>query len=161
MDSKKGFAMVQMLLIGVFLLVFALVAIFSYKAFDDLNTELQLDPDISVAAKNVSSNLHSATPDTLDNAFLTIFGLLFIVSMVAAYFIDDNPLWLIVVVFVLIMTALVAGAVSNTWDEFTDDDAITFEHQYPKTNWILDHFLIVMLAVSASIGLVIFAKGRG
>lgn len=161
MKNKKGFAMVQLILIAIALLAFAIITIFAYKAFEDLNTDLQADLDLSTEAKAVSSDLHTRMPSTMDNAFLIVFGLLYIVSLVAAYFVDDNPLWLIVIVFLLIVTMIVGGILSNVWDDFTDESSITFENDFPKMNWILDNFLLVLLVMGATIGLTIFAKGRG
>lgn len=156
----KGFALMQMIMVLIFLVVLAISSLFVYKAFNEINTDLQADLDLSTQSKAVVDDLHTRYPSTMDNVFITVLSLLFILAIVASYFTDENPFWIIVIIFLLIVSMLLAGIFSNVWEEITDDAEITFETSFPMTNYLLDNYMIVFAVVGMVIGLTIYLKNR-
>lgn len=159
MVYKKGQAMYELIFVIVILLVFALMGVIAYQVFTDINTDVQADDSVNAEAKQTLSEVHQKFPSTIDNAFITVLALFTIVGMVAAYFADSNPIWLIVIIFLMICIFILAGIFSNTWEEVTGDSTITFETSFPITNWILDNLVIVAIVITTLIGGSMFIKG--
>lgn len=151
--------MFEFIFVIVILIIFAIVGVIAYQAFTDLNTDIQADSSVNTQAKQTLNEVHQKFPSTIDNGFITILILFTIVGMVAAYFADSNPIWLIVVIFLMICVFILAGIFSNTWEEVTNDATITFESSFPITNWVLDNLVIVAIVITSLIGGSMFIKG--
>lgn len=158
--NKKGLAIFEMLIGVVFLLVLGIIAVIGVNTFNDLNTDLQADTQVNVQAKNTSQELYNDYPSTMDGAFVVFFGLLWILLLVASFYADTHPIFMILIIVVLAAVLVVAGFLSNSWEEFTDDSMITMESSFPMTNFLLDNLLVVFLAMGISAVLTMYVKGR-
>jgi 4-hydroxybenzoate polyprenyltransferase len=158
--SKKGY-LAESLQIVIVLFIFGLLAIITYNIFTDLNTDIQASDDISASGKELADSLHSRYPATMDGAFLLIFVLLWILLLVAIWFYESNPLFMIIVIVVLIFVLIAAGMLSNFWEDFSIDADFSYQDNFPSTYFILNNFLIVMSTLFISVIATMYMKGRG
>lgn len=144
------------------LIVFGVVSLVGANLFSSLKDEIISEAsigDISVEANNTMVSMESRYAPNLDGAFGLMFGLLWIVVLVASYLIDSRPAFFIISL-VLLIALLVAGALlSNSLEEFMGDSDMNGSlSQFPITNFILTHLVIVVLGIGGSIAIVQFAK---
>lgn len=159
LNSKKGYfyESIQILIV---LFVFGIIAIASYNIFGELNTDIQASDDLSSDAKLMSSNLYARFPETIDGAFLFIFILLWIVLLVAIWFYDSNPLFIIIVFIVMVFLIIAAGMMSNFWEDMATSDDFDYASDFPSTYFILNNLLLVMSVLTMSVIGTMYMKSR-
>lgn len=161
-DFKQRFQIGEVVIVVVVLFIMGLVAVIGYNIFTELNNDIQADPDLTNATKAEVDSLHSRYPATMDGAFITAFGLLYLLAIIAAFFSDSHPVFLIIVIIIIVLLLLAAGLISNAWEELNTDSDIggSFQTDFPMTNYVLSNFLLVIAIVGMSIGGVMYMKNR-
>jgi hypothetical protein len=158
-SKRTGFMMESLYLI-VTITIFAIVAVVFGGLYNDLNTDIQAETDMSNSSKTLAAENYSRYSNTTDGVFFALFAFGFIVLLGMAWLSYESPIFLIVLI-VLLLAMLIIGAIfANTWVEFTDDDYSTQASNVPITNHILSNFLIYVLVAIGSCGLVLFMRSK-
>lgn len=158
---KKGTGIGDYILLVVIMFVFAIVIIAGNIVLNDLNTDFQADTDLSTAAKTEMSTQTAKYPSYFDATIVLAFVILWIALLVAAFMLDTNPIFFIILLLVYVSMFFVIAELSNTYEEImSTDDFATVSGSYPMTNWIFSNFLILSIMVAVSVMLVTFAKSR-
>lgn len=120
---------------------------------------------------NTFSSLNDSSPQAVDvgefavNKVRTFFDILIVIGItisllmlfISAFFIDTNPVWLLVYiifafVFVLIMPHLI-DVIDRIWNRFpTDTTAL------PLTNFLRENLVVFIIAVIFLTGVIMYAK---
>lgn len=159
--GKKGNAVLDTTFLVIVILVMSIVAVVGYAIFADLNTDLQSDADVSTTAKEKSQDIYDRYPGTLDAIFIFAVVLLWILAIVFSFMIDSHPIFFILTIIALSIIFIVGMIMANAYEEMSNEpDFIAYSVAFPMTNWIMSHFLIVIIAVSFSIALALFGKNR-
>jgi hypothetical protein len=157
----RGNVFFDSLLIVIVLIAFAMFTIVGYRVFNDLNDDIQADPDLSNQTKTVVENAHTAYPNTMDNGFLIILGLFWILTIVASVMIDSHPMFLVISIILFILVLGLGMMLSNSFQEFASDSEYSgFDASFPITFWVISHLLHVLLVYGATILIAMFAKTR-
>lgn len=161
-SNSKGNIVGDGILWLVVLFVFSIVAIIGYQFVGDINTDLQADADISAEAKASLSSSYSSYNATFDGGFIFILAFIWIMILVSAYLLDNNPIFLVVSVVLLVIILGLGIYLSNTWLELADEgDWGDVSTNFPMTYWVYDNFLITMIAMVCSVLLVLYGKEGG
>jgi magnesium-transporting ATPase (P-type) len=159
-NSKKGM-IEDGVLVLVFLTLFAIITFVGYTAFTEINTDIQNDDDLSNVSKSMSGDLHTKYPAMFDGAFLTIFVLLWIYTLVAAFFSSSHPIFLVIGVILLLFIFSVGMLLSNTYDSlFSDVSFGSLSSSFPYTDFIMSNFVTALIVVGVSILLSMFMGSR-
>jgi len=157
--GKRGNMIVDSITVLVILCVFGLVLFLSYLTLSQWNTEMQADDEFSDAAKNVTSDITQAYPSYMDNGFVFILIGLWVASVVASFFIDSHPVFFIMAFLALIFVIIVSGYMSNAFVEVSEDAELTTTAQaFPKTLWVFENLITIIVVYGLSIGLALYAK---
>jgi len=160
MKGKKG-GVIDGLTSLVILFAFALFFLVVFNALDDVNTDIQSDPDISSDGKEIIDDYHTNYPTWLDNAFLFIFTGLWIVSLISSFYIDTQPAFLVFSILLLIIVLVISAYLSNGYQELMEDS--TFEDTitlFPITDFVLSHIVEFFIGIIFTNLIVFFAKTR-
>lgn len=159
--TTKGQLGFPIVLIMVFLVVVGIVWILSINVFDDLHSSITSDGDLSNESMVVLDDLHDRAPETFDSAFAVFFVLMWIVSLVMAYYSDSYPVLFFVTLFLVIVCIAVAALLANSFnDVMSDSDLAGASAQFPITNFIVDNLPIVILVIGLSYGLVLYGHSK-
>lgn len=159
--SKKGNMLFDSMYILIALVVISLVLLFSYMMLSDLNDTLQVDDMISTDAKTILQTQTDNTAPLFDNMFIFILGGLWLSVLFSAFLIDTHPAFFIVSFILLVALIIVSATLSNGLiDVFSDPDVVSYSTQFTKTNFVIQNLPLVCLVIAATIGIVLFAKGR-
>lgn len=159
--NSKGFAFGEAIQLLLVIVIFAVLSVVVYKAFSEVNDDLQSDPDLSTTAKAEIDSLHDRFPDTFDGAFITILGLLFLTGVVASLLVESHPAFIIVVIILMAFLMVAGGFMSNSWEEFmTDDELSSFGASFPMTSWVLSNLLLVIGVMTITFGGIIYFKQK-
>ena len=146
MISKKGQnAGVLIIFLIIILVSFGVVNILSSEIFAEITPEITAD--LNNRSATMLTDLEDRHTSSLDGLFVLLLILFTIFLMVVAYFSDEHPILLMVTIIILIFALLVGAIFSNFWEEFTDDANITMENEMPMTNFILDNLVIYLLSL--------------
>jgi len=159
-NNKRGFMGITIIIVIV-LIIFALINLVVFKAFNEVNDFVQTDDDMTNSSKAVVQDLNDRYTSTFDGAFITVFVLLFIVGMAVSWMSFEHPFFLVGSIVIMIFILLAGGILSNVWGDFTnEDDYSDLAPQFTVTDWILDHYLMVSLGMVLSMITVIFMRNR-
>ena len=144
--NRKGqMAFYVILLAIVLVFVFALINVFTYKVFDEINTDMQSDDGLDNLTKETVDDIHDRFPETMDNALLVILVGFFLMGIVVGYFGSEHPALIILFFVISVFLLIVAMNVSNTWDEvMSDSDLSSLQGDFPITDFVLDNYLLVI-----------------
>lgn len=159
MVSSKGQLGFENAWLFVSLLIVAVGLIFGLQAFSELNDDIQSDLELSAEAKQVSQESAGNAPTLMDNVFFFLFIGLWAFILIAAYFSASNPIFTFVAIILGVIGLVVVMMGANVYEEATSDDGISaFVQEFPKTNWIMSNILIMMIFVTFSTMLVLYAR---
>ena len=159
--SKKGNMIFDVLIVVIALSIFIIISLIANNAMSDLNTAIQGESDIATEAKSEISSLEGRMDDTLDDAFVLAFGLLWLFVVISAFMIDSHPAFFIVSLVLFVAVFIVGGYLTEAFSELTADDTLSAQvDNYPKATFIMNNLLYVVLGVGASIAIALFAKNR-
>jgi len=159
--GSKGFGFGETIQLLIVVFLFAVLSVVVYSVFSGVNDDLQADADLSTTAKAKLQDLDDRFPATMDGAFALIFGLLFLVGVVASLLFDSHPSFIVIIIVLMIFLMLAGGYLSNSWDEFIVDSSVSsFSSSFPYTSFIMDNLLLVIGVAMITFGGVIFFKQR-
>lgn len=159
--NRRGQLALDLIIVIGVLFVFAIVAFVSVFVSNSINDELQADDDFSAEAKAASQEVNTGLPTWLDNAYLFILIGFWIILLVSSFLIDAHPVFFIITVILMIII-LVAGMVLwNGLDEIlAEPEFEDLADSFPKLAWVNSHWLIIMIIISFTTLLALYAKGQ-
>lgn len=161
--SRKGNAVLDTLVIVVFLFAMAFGGVISYSTFDPLNSEIQNDTTSNNYTKNASGQLFTKFPTLYDNLFLMAYGLLIIGVIVSVFYLDTHPIFFAISVILLIVTFSVTALLANAYDDYITADAslAIYASSFPFMTWIMTHLLELSIAIGFIILIGLYVKLKG
>lgn len=146
------------MIVGVVLLfIIGFSGLFAYNILTELNDDIQSDDTFDNTSKQLSADFTEDYPSIMDGGFMMVFVILWVAILVCAYYFEEHPVFMFVGVLVLVVLIGVAGSLSNTYEEFaTDSDFNTFSINFPMTDFIINHYLLVAVCVIISAAIVMY-----
>lgn len=157
--SKKGNVALDAMFYFLGVIVFIVIAVTGYYIFGEMNNEVQSDADMATEAKTQMSNINTGYPIWFDYGVATIVGLLWILVLVASFFVDTHPIFFIVSIFVLMIVIFAVYSVMGGIDDFfADADIATAYAAFPISSFIIDNIEKLVALIGFSIAIVLYGK---
>lgn len=161
-SNKKGQAIFDLVVLIIVVFVFAVVALFGGYIYNELNDEIQADTDFSTEAKASSQSVNDGYAVWFDNAIFFTIILLWIGLLITSFMIDTHPIFFIITVIFMIFVFIVGMSVSNAYDDIvSDSDLSGYSSNFPKTTFIFNNFLVVLIFIGLSTAAALYAKSGG
>jgi len=159
---KKGNTVSDTISVVVMLLIFAFAGIFGKYAFNEINDDIQADSDMTNKTKTVVGDIHARSGSFFDGLFIFFLVLIWALMLVASFVVDSHPIFFVFALILMIFVFFVAAELGNAYEEVTDDSdlAPVVASDFPMTDWIMSHFLLVAIVIGFSIIIVLFGKSR-
>ena len=159
--SKKGNAVLDTFFVLIVMAVLGITIFFGFKILSQVNQNIQADDSFDSYSKNEINTYTNKTQAVFDNIFLTVFALLWMVSLVASFYIESHPIFFAFSIILLLFVFWIIPIIGNSVETvMIDENIASTVALFPKANWILTHMLTVAIAVGSSILLVMFAKNQ-
>lgn len=128
----------------------------------EVNNIVQTDDTFNEQARNVSQQTFERNNQGWDNAFVWLVSGLLLCMFLAGSTIQKSPVIVIVLFVLLIVTAYAGITVNSLYDELQADtiDTIDFADSFPKSNFIMENILLVIIGAVTLFGLGIFLSER-
>jgi len=160
-NNKKGNMILDGSLVLVVLFVFALILIYGFSLFNEINDEMQSEEDLSDMSKDLMTEKVAEYPSLFDGLYAVVIIVLWATVMIASFFIDAHPIFWIFTVLLSIFLIIGAGMLSNIFEETMTDVAFaSYTTSFPITYYTATHLVEFIIAIVLSIGLALFGKWR-
>jgi len=157
--NKKGNAVLDTLTILVIVVTFAIISIIGSSVFNEVDSEIQANPEMSNDAKNISGDLLDKYPRLFDNMVLFAFVLLVAFTIISVFMLDTHPIFFILTVIMLISVFLVSILLGNAYNDIMQEDEFSaYANEFTYTTWLMTHILQLMIAVGFIVGITLFIK---
>lgn len=158
---KKGNLFVDGVLLVLAVFVFFFGILFGGDILDQLNDDVQASDDMSNTTKERLDQLNTRYPNFMDSLFVFLFVLLWIVVIIASFFIDTSPVFLILGIILMGILIYVSIELGNFTEELTSDEELTARaDEYPMSNYILQNLGVFIIIIASTIGLALYGKQR-
>lgn len=161
LNKRKGQTILDMIIVIIILFAFALTIVFSNYILDDVNDDIQADPDIAVEAKSDLNNFNTNFPQFMDNAFVLFLALMWVALIVTSFLVDTHPIFFILTVVLLVFVFIIGMIISNTYQDIAaDEDITTSANQFPQMTWVFENFLLIIISMGMTSALALYAKAK-
>lgn len=159
---RKGNAIVDTLTIIVVVFVIAIVLIFGKYVLNEINDDIQASSDMTNSTKDSIQEMHTRSSSFLDGLFIFIFIMVWALMIVASFMIDSHPVFFIFTVMISIFVFIIAASLGNVYEEVAADPDLApiVAADFPMTNWVMTHFLLMLIVMAFSVMIALFAKNR-
>lgn len=145
----------------VVLFIFGVLAFIGYAVLSDVNADVQSDPDMQNSSKEALAQTTTQYPALLDNSFVFALGLLWVLAIIASFFVDAHPVFLILAIIVLAVIIFIGASLNNVYAEIADDATLSAAAaQFPKIAWVMDHLVLTILAIAITIVIALYGKNK-
>ena len=160
-SNKKGSVILDSSVAAIILVAFAIICVISYVIYNQVDTMIQSDTTMGTVAKTESASLLSRMPSTLDSGIILAFSLLWIMTIVASFFINSHPLFFVVTFIMLIFLCIAFAMLGNSYEEIMSDSEFAgMDTTFPMSYWLFTHFLPAMICIAFSILFAIYLKNK-
>ena len=149
--SKRGNAVLDGLLIFVVIFILAVSYITISYIQSELNDDIQADTTMTAQAKQVHQDMTDNTAGWLDKGIVSMLILFWILSLIAASFIDTHPVWMVISILLLLFALAVIVVLGNTFYEIFTEDITGMSGSYPATFFIFNNILIIGIVMMGSV----------
>lgn len=159
---RRGQFSVESVFLVVILFGIGITIVIANMVNKDINAELQNDTSMQPVALADLQGSVTRFPQYMDNVVMLALILIWAVMLITSYFIDTHPVFFVVGLLLLLFLIGAVITVSNTYEDFiTDSDVASFALDFPKTNYIMQHMVIIMVLITLTTGIVLYAKPTG
>ena len=121
--NKKG-SVLDLIIVGVFCLVFAFSILIGFKITTEINTQVQAHADIPTEAKTAATSLLGEYSTTLDYSFLFFIVGLSIGVLILAAMVRVHPIFIVLYIIGLLIVIFLAGVFSNIYQGLAESTEI-------------------------------------
>ena len=157
--QKKGDASdpLIMLIMLFFLAVSFLIVIFINTEFSSIIETSALNE--SAASSSILEGFDNINQKALDRGFALVFALMIIFIFASGFLIRVHPIFLFFYIFFLAITIFAAVPIGNMYVKIQENPTLaTVAESASMTNWIMNHIVMIVLAVGIISMILIFSK---
>ena len=159
LNHKKGF-LIDGLVIGVSVLVVALVVIFGYMLYSEMNADIQADDNYTTNAKALMSYNYDRYVVWWDWLFLLFVMGSFLASFISAMIQDIHPAFFVLSFFVFIVIVIGAGLIGNVFYDFTQGDLAVYLAPFTFIPYIMSNFLPIVIIFGVLDMIALYGRSR-
>jgi len=162
LSSKKGNAVLEVLLIVIVIFSISLLIRFISPIFSEFNDDIQNDTDMSPLAKSRIAGVHERFAPVFDNGIVAILMFLWIGALISSFFTDTHPVFFIVIFILLLIVFYVSAILGNTYEDIISDGAEMEADNvnFTLSTFIFTHLMETMIFMGFTIAIALFAKFR-
>lgn len=148
---------IMYLVIVFFLAVSFLVVAYTTNIIKEVITDTALND--TIVAPVVADRLDDISTKTIQRGFVVLIAFLAIGMMVSAFLIRMHPAFLFIYIIFISVALFTAAPLANTYQDITEVTAfVPIAAQQTMMNYIMEHLVVIMLAVGALSMVVTFSK---
>lgn len=158
--NKKG-SVQDVFFIAGFVFLIAITFVIGWMMMSKLNENIQVST-FSDSGKQIVANTNNKYVSWFDGIFLTVFLLLWAITLILAYQIDTQPVFFIFTIVIFGILAIITAVLGNTFYDFASNAGISdYASAFTIIPFVMNNYVQAMVVCGFSVALVIYAKVRG
>lgn len=154
-DATEIFLVLFML---VFLAISFLVVAFAMSKFKEV-IESNAELNSTSPAPSIINSLDRISITTIPNAFMFITAFFIIGMLASAFLIRIHPIFLFIYIIFTAVAIFTSVFLGNVYQDLTEVDALSeIAAEQEQTNWIMEHIVLITLAMGGLSMIVTFSK---
>lgn len=159
--NRKGNVMFETLIVVISLVVFIVIALLLSNTLDFVNDEIQASPVFPNESKEVMQDRDNSFPQWADGLVLFLVVMLWLAVIMAAFLIDANPVFFVIVIIMILALSVVGVILANSYEDIAAAPMLADNAaEMPFTNFIIGNLLWYVIGLAITIGVVLYAKSR-
>lgn len=159
--NKKGNLVYDLMVVFIGLFILTIFIFSLQKAQVDVNAMVQNDTDMVNESKAIMQDNTTAFPSIWDNGYVVLLSFFWILMIVSSFMIDNHPIFFGIMIIVVIIAMIIPAVLANTYEEIAEDsNFVTIADEFPKINWIFNHYVQIWLVLAFSVAIPLFVKLR-
>jgi hypothetical protein len=158
--QRKGNAAIETVVLIVFFFIIAIGIPVVKHVLNGVTTDINSDPEFDPQYTAYLNQQNNNFSNLWDGLFAFAFISLMIVMVIAAYFVQSHPVFIIVVFFLILPVTFIGIILSNAHEEMISGDFSTEYSTFPLTNYLMGHLPQLAVIMILMIALAMYAKGR-
>lgn len=161
MKNKKGNLTMEMVGAFIFLIVCVLIGVLVLFVLGEFNSEWQAADAVTETSKTELASYNSLTVLVLDGAFIFYLALLWIATLVSAYFLDNTPIYFVIFFIFALISFFILIPIANVLIDMENSPLSTYFDKMPMSMFVINNMAIFMVAFIATTGVALYAKFNG
>lgn len=159
--SSKGQIGADLMIVVIIIVASAIALPFIYMALSEVNDSIQADSSFSADAKVSIDNTTDNFSSTFDAIFVFFLVGAWIFLLVSTFFIDSHPIFFAISIIIVIAVLIVSISLVNSYVDIMNDSSVAaYEAAFPIMSWCMNHLLIIILAISFTTLISLYAKNQ-
>ena len=146
-----------LLVILFFLTVSMVVALYANSKIKDIIDTTVLNE--SAAYPSIETSFATINELTVQRGFTLFFGILVIGIIASSFLIKVHPVFIFIYIITLAVAMFVGVYLANTYEMIVENPQLAeLAANYATMTWVMQHILLILLAVGAMSMIIIFGK---
>lgn len=143
------------------IVVFIVIAVTGSYIVNNFNTDFQADPDVEASVKLVMTDFNTDYPAWFDYGAGAVILLLWILVLVASFYVDTHPVFFITSIIVLMIAIFAVNQFISAIDDYLAEDEIApIMLNFPISQFIVTNIEKFVALVGFTIAIALYAKSR-
>lgn len=152
----------DVIFIVITLIVLGVGFFFIKYVFDDINTDLLADNDLSPQAKATLSQGNANYTSWSDYTVGFVFFGMLISILITSYLIDVHPVFFVISLILFVFVIFVGVEISNGFQEIVgDSELLSLQDDYPITMFITENLVMILIATFVLMSIILYGKTSG
>lgn len=157
--GKKANAFADSFTVLAIVIVLLMTSVIGYMVYKELGSSFTLDGNINAEVAQETNTQATRYGSIMDNMVVLVFVMSWMGVLIFSFLVDSHPVFLIIAIIFLVVILIVTASVANMYADFADSDGIAeYAQDFPKSRFIADNLVLFILAVGASIIVVLYGK---
>ncbi|MFP4117954.1 MAG: hypothetical protein ACLFTR_03440 [Candidatus Woesearchaeota archaeon] len=159
--SKKASGIGDLIYVFLILFITAFVIMITYEPRMEFEESLEDDNWMDEEVLEHLQEHNVQQTQFWDDWMIVILAFVTIILLISSYFIDSHPVFFFVFLILLVLLIVISAMMSNAYIEVSLEDNMTAAvAAYPKINWLMANWPIVLLVQGILVAMVLYTKFR-
>jgi len=160
--KKKGSTVIDTIFIIVVLVALAIGFFFIKLIFNEVNTDLVNDQDLTVESREMLSSSNDNYTNWADASIGFLFFGLLLAVLITSFLIDSHPIFFVASIIMFIFIIFVAGNVGNLfYDTIEAEELTVLQADFPITMFIMDNLILLIVITFTLTLIILYGKSNG
>jgi hypothetical protein len=156
--NKTG-SFFDILYIGVFVFVVAIMVTVGWMIQSRINTEWQAKTELGTTSQEIMQSTTTRYVALWDGVFLTIFVGLYLGSLILAYNVDINPIFFFLSLLIMGVIVVVMAILGNSWYAFANNSEMSgYIDDFVIIPYVMANYVKILVVMAFGLAGVMYAK---
>jgi hypothetical protein len=160
MNKKGSFG--DILYLGVFLFILAIVIGIGWVIYSRFNAEWQTHSELGAESLEIMQNAKDRYVATYDNLFLVILVGMYLGALLLAWNIDTSPVFFLLSLVMMGVIVIVTAVLGNSWYTYSTNAALSsYIDDFTIIPFVMTHLVEMFVVMGFGLAAVMYSRTQG